>query len=253
MRFFQKRGDTMAVKKKSKVGSSKSTKKSVKTTSVKAPAKPTPKKAAASKAAPSRSSSRVAAKKTVQKVPPAKPASDTKKKAVVKVVAKPTPKAARPAPPSKKLLVKKNVSKVPVTPAKPAPKQPAATADKKSRFHKTDLTHFKLDLIAMRDRITGQSGSMRSDALQRTDEVNTEEDGTDAFMRLQTLEQVSSQQQIVANINEALHAIEKGTYGVCDSCGELISKARLSVLPFAKNCIKCQSEMERNSRFSGRR
>jgi RNA polymerase-binding transcription factor DksA len=105
----------------------------------------------------------------------------------------------------------------------------------------------------MRDRITGQSGSMRTAALQRTDEVNPEEDGTDAFMRLQTLEQVSSQHQIIANIDEALRAIEKGTYGVCDTCGELISKPRLSVLPFAKNCIKCQSEMENPRRMGGRR
>jgi len=105
----------------------------------------------------------------------------------------------------------------------------------------------------MRDRITGQSGSMRNAALQRDDEVNPEEDGTDAFMRLQTLEQVSSQQLIITNINEALRAIEKGSYGVCDTCGELISKQRLSVLPFAKNCIKCQSEMERPNRPNGRR
>ena len=105
----------------------------------------------------------------------------------------------------------------------------------------------------MRDRITGQSGSMRNAALQRNDETNPEEDGTDAFMRLQTLEQVSSQQQLIANIDEALRSIEKGTYGVCDTCGELISKPRMTVLPFAKNCIKCQSEMERTPRPGGRR
>ncbi len=140
------------------------------------------------------------------------------------------------------------------TPAKVVPvAAPAGEHPKKAHFNKTDLDQFKIDLLAMRDRITGQSGSMRSAALQRTDEVNPEEDGTDAFMRLQTLEQVSSQHQIIANINEALRAIEKGTYGVCDTCGELISKQRLAVLPFAKNCIKCQSEMERPSRSGGRR
>ena len=243
----------MAVTKKSKAGSSQSPKKSVKTAPAKALAKPAPKKAPAKKAAPSKSAPR-AAVKTVRKSAPVKPLSAAKPKPVskpetkAKNVPKPVPVAAAP----KKVLVKIPVNKASVTPTKAAPKPAPAADPKKPRFQKSDLDQFKIDLLAMRDRIIGQSGSMRSDALERTDEVNTEEDGTDAFMRLQTLEQVSSQQQIIANINESLRSIEKGTYGVCDMCGELINKARLAVLPFAKNCIKCQSEMERSNRF-GRR
>ena len=103
----------------------------------------------------------------------------------------------------------------------------------------------------MRERIIGQSGAMRDAALQHDDEMNPEEDGTDAFMRLQTLEQVGTQQREIANIDEALRSIEQGSYGICEACGELISKPRLTVLPFATNCIKCQSEMEKTSR--GRR
>lgn len=169
--------------------------------------------------------------------PPAVPAKDLNKKPV-KTASRPPPKA--PAKPAPKLA--------PKAPAKPA----APAVPKKPRFNGNDLEQFRHELLAMRDRITGQSGSMRNDALQRTDEINPEEDGTDAFMRLQTLEQVSSQQQIITNIDESLRSIEKGSYGVCDMCGELINKPRLSVLPFAKNCVKCQSEMERTSR-GGRR
>lgn len=139
-------------------------------------------------------------------------------------------------------------------PQKPAARKPAHGADAgRLHFSKHDLNAFKLDLLSMRERITGQSGAMRHAALQRTDETNPEEDGTDAFMRLQTLKQVSSQQQIITNIDEALRSIEKGSYGVCDACGELISKPRLAVLPFAKNCIRCQSEMEKQIRCRGRR
>ena len=157
-------------------------------------------------------------------------------------------KTSAPSPAQK--VAQKPVSK---TPTKPEAKPAAAAEPKKPRFNKADLDQFKAELLSMRDRITGQSGSMRNDALKRTDEINPEEDGTDAFMRLQTLEQVSSQHQIIANINEALRSIEKGTYGVCDACGELINKQRLMVLPFAHNCIKCQSEMERSSRSVGRK
>ena len=145
------------------------------------------------------------------------------------------------------------LSVVPSEPRTRAKAPHTAATPPKTRFLKSDLAHFKNELLAMRDRIINQAGSMRNAALQRTDETNTEEDGTDAFMRLQTLEQVSSQQQLVTNINESLRALVDGTYGVCETCGQLINKERLSFLPFVKNCILCQSEMERQKNKSGRK
>jgi len=230
----------MSATKKSKPGFSRSLTSSTKKVPAQAKACPKPLKTLVKKAQPKRNAP-LASKKTVQKSAP-------QKKAAGKVT---TPAAA-----SKKDQVKKTVSNAPISKQKTAHVSPMKTAPasetRKARFQKRDLDQFKIELLAMRDRITGQSGSMRNAALQRTDEVNPEEDGTDAFMRLQTLEQVSSQHQIIANIDEALRSIEKGTYGVCDMCGELISKPRLSVLPFAKNCINCQAEMERGHRSSGR-
>ena len=46
-------------------------------------------------------------------------------------------------------------------------------------------------------------------------------------------------------INEALRKIEDGIYGECEECGENINKKRLNVLPFARYCVKCQSEFEK--------
>jgi RNA polymerase-binding protein DksA len=129
-------------------------------------------------------------------------------------------------------------------------KAKAEKAVKRPRFSTADLKQFKLELLAMRDHILGRSSTMRNAALQGTDDINPEEDGTDAFLRLQTLDQVKNQHELIANINQALRAIENGTYGICANCGELIRKQRLEVLPFAKNCIKCQSELE-SQRDSG--
>jgi len=204
----------------------------------------------AKKTAPVRKSVKNVVAPKPSKAPAVNKAKPLPKKAAAP--AKPTPvKKAVPAVASKKpapAKAKAPAAPPPPPPALPASPAPAKPASRRVRFSKTDLKQFLLELIAMRDRITNQSGSMRSAALQRTDEVNPEEDGTDAFMRLQTLEQVGTQQSIVTKIDEAIHAINKGTYGTCDVCGELISKERLSVLPFAKNCIRCQSEMERSTR-----
>jgi DnaK suppressor protein len=45
----------------------------------------------------------------------------------------------------------------------------------------------------------------------------------------------------VEEIDDALHKITRGTYGICEGCGELIAKARLEALPYAKLCIACKS------------
>lgn len=160
----------------------------------------------------------------------------------------------KPVPVTKPVVPKASVKSVSKTvPSKSSTSKAPARVTAKNRFSKEDFAVFQRELLTTRDRITSQSGSMKSAALQRTDEVNLEEEGTDAFMRLQTLEQVGTQQSVIIKINEALDAIKQGTYGVCESCSDLISKARLTVLPFARTCIKCQQEMENANRHGRHR
>lgn len=40
-------------------------------------------------------------------------------------------------------------------------------------------------------------------------------------------------------IRKALRRIDSGTYGICTSCGDKISEARLKAVPHAENCINC--------------
>jgi DnaK suppressor protein len=49
----------------------------------------------------------------------------------------------------------------------------------------------------------------------------------------------------LAEIDDAIEKIEDETYGLCEECGCEIPKKRLTVLPFARCCVECQSEMER--------
>jgi RNA polymerase-binding transcription factor DksA len=45
--------------------------------------------------------------------------------------------------------------------------------------------------------------------------------------------------------NDALRRLEAGTFGVCASCGDEISEARLRALPFALRCTECEATRER--------
>ncbi|AJE04435.1 TraR/DksA family transcriptional regulator [Geobacter pickeringii] len=46
-------------------------------------------------------------------------------------------------------------------------------------------------------------------------------------------------------IDEALTRLEDNEYGVCEECEEDIPLGRLKAMPFARFCVKCQSDMEK--------
>jgi len=218
---------------------------------VSAPRKATAKPAAAPKP--------VAKKAVVKK--PAKQAVKAAAKKPIAVKAKPAPVKALTA--KKPVASSKNPVGIPQKTPKANKKQPVSTKtpinllppkppkEKKLRFGADDLDFFRRELLTKRDVLTGQTSVMRRNALERTDEDNIEEDGTDSFNRLFVLEQAGTQQHQIVSIDEALRAIEKGHYGVCDCCGELIGKARLTALPFATSCIACAQAKEK-SRTTGR-
>ena len=115
------------------------------------------------------------------------------------------------------------------------------------KFSDADLAQFRKSLIALREAIVGKTATLKTNALEQTiDRAGEDEDGSDSFMRLQNLGQVGEQNKTLQKIDEALHRIEDGTYGICEICGQLIRKPRLRHLPFAHTCMECQSAMESN-------
>lgn len=47
------------------------------------------------------------------------------------------------------------------------------------------------------------------------------------------------------NIDEALLKIEEGEYGICEECEEEIPVGRLKIVPFARYCVRCKSDIEK--------
>ena len=48
--------------------------------------------------------------------------------------------------------------------------------------------------------------------------------------------------KILQAIEEALHRMELGTYGVCRDCGDLIAAPRLEAIPWTRVCITCKQK-----------
>lgn len=52
------------------------------------------------------------------------------------------------------------------------------------------------------------------------------------------------ERKLLAKIEEALKRIEKGTFGICESCGKEIGIKRLQARPVATLCIECKEKQE---------
>ena len=117
------------------------------------------------------------------------------------------------------------------------------------KFPAADLKDFRRRLLAAREMALNGVNAMKATGFNESDDHEADGgDGTNQTLRLQALGQMGNINRIIQQIEEALHRIDDGTYGVCTSCGQLIRKPRLLNQPFVLTCMECQNEMERNGK-----
>ena len=116
------------------------------------------------------------------------------------------------------------------------------------KFPAYDLREFRKRLLEARVSALNGVNVMRATGFNESDDHEADGgDGTNQTLRLQALGQMGNINRTIQQIDEALHRIEDGTYGVCTSCGQLIRKPRLINQPFVLTCMECQSAMERGA------
>ena len=70
---------------------------------------------------------------------------------------------------------------------------------------------------------------------------------TDTQEREMSFALAESKGEIVYEIEQALRRISEGVFGICQACGKTIAAGRLRVLPYARLCVPCQEEDEREA------
>jgi RNA polymerase-binding transcription factor len=51
--------------------------------------------------------------------------------------------------------------------------------------------------------------------------------------------------KLLQNVRSALRRVEDGSFGICVNCEETISPKRLTAIPWAAFCIRCQEQADR--------
>ena len=101
-------------------------------------------------------------------------------------------------------------------------------------------------LLILRERVSGEILSINRDSLGSNDrDPSLSDQGTDTFDREFALNQLSSEQDVLFEIDEAIRRIEKGVYGICEMTEEPINIERLEALPYVRYSIKAQSDIEK--------
>jgi RNA polymerase-binding transcription factor DksA len=118
--------------------------------------------------------------------------------------------------------------------------------------------YYKL-LIDLRMHVSDEISLHTADTLKhnaRDDSGNTSspaDSGTDSFDRDFALSLVSSEQDALIEIEEAILRIKDGSYGVCEITDKVIPAVRLSAVPFTRYSVEGQAEHERDQhRISNR-
>jgi RNA polymerase-binding transcription factor DksA len=110
-------------------------------------------------------------------------------------------------------------------------------------------------LLELREQLLHQMNGLAKDSAQEMPgySLHMADSGTDNFDRDFALSLLSSDQDAVYEIEEALKRIEKKTYGVCELTGKPIPRARLEAIPWARFTVNAQAQLEKEGALRQRR
>lgn len=116
-----------------------------------------------------------------------------------------------------------------------------------------EVDSFREMLQGLRNRLRGDLNQMTDEALRQPDAsgnlsnvpLHMADVGTENYDQEFTLSLIENEQETLGQIYEALDRINTGTFGTCEGCGGPIAKPRLQAIPYAKLCIECAREREK--------
>ncbi len=123
---------------------------------------------------------------------------------------------------------------------------------------KADQKAFRTLLLELRRRLAASVSHMQQEAMDEgsasgrgeLSDISLEhlaDRGSDTFTKDLMLGMIQENEAEIIDIDRALEKIEDGTYGICESCRDSISMARIKAIPFALLCIECKQDQEKQA------
>lgn len=100
----------------------------------------------------------------------------------------------------------------------------------------------RAELQRIDDRTAGRD-RLNSDVASEDFDEPGGDAAQETLERSQSMAIGESLRDMLDNVETALRKIDAGSYGVCDSCGKEIPKARLEIMPAATMCTACRARL----------
>ncbi|MEO6181851.1 MAG: TraR/DksA family transcriptional regulator [Verrucomicrobiota bacterium] len=120
---------------------------------------------------------------------------------------------------------------------------------------KPEWSKYYDNLLELRERLMHQMSGLAKESAEEMSSysLHMADSGTDNFDRDFALSLLSSDQDAVYEIEEALKRIEKNTYGVCELTGKQIPRIRLDAIPWTRFTVEAQAQLEKDGALRQRR
>ena len=122
---------------------------------------------------------------------------------------------------------------------------------------KDQLKQFRQLLIIERARLAGEIKSIAQDAAKSPRDasgdlsaytIHMADMAADTYDRELSMNIVSSEQEVLYEVDDALKRIDDGSFGTCQQCSQAITMSRLRAVPYASLCINCQRTKEQKTK-----
>jgi RNA polymerase-binding transcription factor DksA len=120
---------------------------------------------------------------------------------------------------------------------------------------KSEWTRYYQNLLELRERLLRQMNGLAKESAEEmaSYSLHMADSGTDNFDRDFALSLLSSDQDALYEIEEAIKRIEKSTFGICELTGKSIPRARLDAIPWTRFTVEAQAQLEREGALRQKR
>ena len=125
---------------------------------------------------------------------------------------------------------------------------------KSKGISKKDTGKYQQSLQEIRKKLIGEIEHLEENNLKKSTReasgdlsgyrVHMADVASDAYDQEFAIGLVSSEQNLLREVEKALNKIESRNYGLCEDCGKRISVKRLKAIPYAHLCIDCKEKEE---------
>ncbi|MEE9162692.1 MAG: TraR/DksA C4-type zinc finger protein [Candidatus Neomarinimicrobiota bacterium] len=120
----------------------------------------------------------------------------------------------------------------------------------RNHWSKKDLKYFRKRILVKRTDLLSDMGDLKENTHIANESASTGDStyayhmadvGTDQGEREKAYYWLARENDYLRYLDRALVMIDDGTFGVCQTCGDLISKERLEEVPHTTSCFSCKT------------